>query len=111
MSFTGRMHLFIGLQNSRNVRFDRLLAWNGFEVTAEKKDGQVAFVEIKSLAGETCRFKNPWHPHPPRVILATDNVTVPIRIDGDTVSFDTRPNERYKVSDSQSAGHQGAKIP
>jgi hypothetical protein len=98
MSYTGRMHFFIGLQNSPNARFDRLLAWGGFEVTAEKKDGPVVFMEIKSLAGEICRFKNPWHPDKPCIVKAADKAIVPCTFDGDTISFDTRSGEIYRIS-------------
>jgi hypothetical protein len=101
MSFTGRMHFFIGMQNCPNVRFDRLLAWGGFEVTAEKKDNAAVLVEIKSLAGESCRFKNPWHPRKPSVVSVTDNAEVPLKIDGDTITFNTRTGGLYRLSNTQ----------
>ena len=37
-----------------------LLARGAFEVSSSIHDGKVAFVEIHSLAGSDCSFKNPW---------------------------------------------------
>jgi hypothetical protein len=37
-----------------------LLARGGFEVSSATHDGKVRFVEIHSLAGSSCSFKNPW---------------------------------------------------
>lgn len=38
----------------------RLLAEGGFLVASEFHDGQVRFIEIKSLLGKTCVLANPW---------------------------------------------------
>lgn len=40
--------------NWHDVSFQNLLAQGGFEVSAAMKEGKVAWVEVKSLAGESC---------------------------------------------------------
>ena len=37
-----------------------LAARGGFQVASSMEKGKISFVEIRSLAGETCRIRNPW---------------------------------------------------
>ena len=100
MSFTGRMYIFIGVPENENAEFEHLLAWGGFEVSAEKKKNKIAFFQVKSLAGNCCRFRNPWHPDAPVVRTSSDEKIVPLDIDSDSVSFPTTMGETYAISES-----------
>jgi hypothetical protein len=97
MSFTGQMYFFPGCDNFPDVRFDRLLAFGGFEVSAEKNGSTVRNIQIKSLAGEPCRIHNPWPGRDPVVVKQSDQTQIPISQEGDTLSFPTEPGEVYWV--------------
>ena len=71
----------------------RLLARGGFLVTAAVRDGDVAFVEIESRLGETCRLRNPWQM--PCAVREKGGPTQ--QMDDDILCFDTRKGKRYLV--------------
>jgi hypothetical protein len=95
MSYTGRMHLFAGVDRSRNARFERLLAFGGFEVSAEKIGERVEWARIKSLAGERCSLRNPWFPELPKVTREDGSGEPPVELDGDDITFDTENGTTY----------------
>ena len=97
MSCTGQIHLFPGVPADMGARFERLLAVGGFEVSAQKKGGKVGSFRVKSLAGECCRFKNPWRPYLPSVMRLSDRQHIPVEVNNDTVSFPTLPTEVYEI--------------
>jgi hypothetical protein len=71
----------------------RLLARGGCLVTSARGDGKVAFVEIESRLGETCRLRNPWS-----VACQVTEIGGETRvIDGDVLTFDTASGKRYRV--------------
>ncbi len=98
MSITGRMHLFPGIPSDKKAEFERLLAVGGFEVSASRKNGKVNFFRIKSLAGQECRFKNPWHPVRPVVTDISNRREVSAEIKNDTVFFATVPDVLYGIN-------------
>jgi hypothetical protein len=79
----------------------RLLARGGFLVTAAIRNGEVAFVEIQSRLGETCRLHNPWG----KPCLVTEIGGPTQNLDGDLLRFDTAQGKRYRV------GPQGGQPP
>ena len=58
-SYDGTIRICPSVPSSWNVRFD-LAAAGGFRVSAEQKDGRIAFVSLESRLGGGCRLVNPW---------------------------------------------------
>ena len=70
----------------------RLLARGGFLVSSAIRNGRVTFVDVESRRGERCRLRNPWG-----LPLAVTGDTGSDDMDGDVVSFDTRPGGHYRI--------------
>lgn len=99
LSHPGRIHLFPALPPDIDVRFERILAVGGFEISGVRKNGKVKWFEVKSLAGGICRFKNPWHPQKLKVICRKKGHSVPVTLDKDTGSFETKTNHLYRITE------------
>ena len=97
LSWPGRIHLYAGVPEGFEVRdrFEGHLAVGGFEVSAMHAGSGVRRVRIKSLAGNACRLKNPWHPAACRVMDGDD--VIPHKTKGDTLTFETQPDHTYAV--------------
>lgn len=67
-----------------------LLARGAFEVSSATHSGTVRFVEIKSLAGSNCQFKNPWAGS---TVSLWRNGKAAGGISGDTLNFPTTKGE------------------
>jgi Glycosyl hydrolase family 95 catalytic domain/Glycoside hydrolase family 95, C-terminal domain/Domain of unknown function (DUF5703) len=72
----------------------RLLARGGFLVTASTRQGQIAFVEIESRLGETCRLRNPWSPDACLVIEMGGRRR---QFSGELLRFATLEGKRYRL--------------
>lgn len=79
-SRSGRIHLFPAVPEAACVAFRDLQARGGFEVSAERVNGEVTFVQIHSRRNVECRLVNPW---PAREIVVRK------LSDGHTVLHDT----------------------
>lgn len=71
----------------------RLLAAGGFLVTSAVRNGEVAFVEVESRLGETCRLRNPWG----KPCLVSEVGGVTRELGEDVLCFDTKEGLRYLV--------------
>jgi hypothetical protein len=99
LSWPGRIHLYAGLPagTALSDSFGGHLAVGGFEVAAGHVGTEVRGVRIKSLAGRPCRLKNPWPDSEVRVVSLPEGEPVTCQVEGDTVSFDTKPAVSYRV--------------
>ena len=68
-SRSGRMHLFPAATPGVDVGFRHFLARGGFEVSAERVDGEISPLYVTSRMGNDLRLANPW---PGRVVDAWD---------------------------------------
>ncbi len=69
-----------------------LTARGGFQVSSSMKKGEIVFVELRSLAGENCRIRNPWGEKTPVVLYRDGRKTE--RIEGSLLQFKTGKGER-----------------
>ena len=70
----------------------RLLARGGFLVSSAIRNGSVTFVDVESRRGERCRLRNPWGlPVDVTGDAGSDGM------DGDVVTFETRPGGQYRL--------------
>lgn len=99
LSWPGRIHLYAGVPRGvpTDDQFTDLLAVGGFKVSARHAGKEVRGVRIHSSAGNVCRVKNPWYPGVPHVFEWPARTPVPVRVDGDTFSFSTRPGQTYAL--------------
>lgn len=70
-----------------------LLARGGFIVTSAVVDGEVAFVEIDSRTGETCRLRNPWG----RPCQVSDDGCGSWVLSDEVLCFYTARGARYRI--------------
>jgi hypothetical protein len=77
----------------------KLRARGGFLVAAERRDGKVTQLSLKSLLGNPCRLQNPW---PGAKVSVTETQTgrllEPLMEKGDVLSFETRKDQEYIVT-------------
>ena len=71
-----------------------LLARGAFEVGSATRGGRVDFVEIRSLAGSTCRMRNPWGEAP---VTLHRGGRLAESLSGGLLSFPTRKDETVVV--------------
>ena len=69
----------------------RLRAEGGFLVAADFAEGKARLVEVRSLAGRTCRIRNPWDD---TCIVRTGDRVV-LRSDASTLQFETQAGTGY----------------
>ena len=72
-----------------------LLARGAFLVSSSMKDGQIAFVEIRSQAGGECRIRNPW---PDATITLTRNGKDSTEMSGSLLIFKTEKSEAIRIA-------------
>lgn len=64
-SHRGYIHFFPAVPDDwYDICFDNLLCWDGFEVGACLKGGELQWIKIKSNLGKTCRFKADFKTEP-----------------------------------------------
>lgn len=94
-SWGDKIRIFPGVpSNWEDVSFYNLRAEGGFLVSASKKDGQVQFVGIKSLAGEPCRIKTPIKA--PFKILGKGPINYSL-IDGEIIEMELLKGEEVLI--------------
>ncbi|MBI4580123.1 MAG: hypothetical protein HY718_10505, partial [Planctomycetes bacterium] len=87
-SYTGRLRLFPNWPTDKDAVFQDLRAVGAFLVSAEFSNGRVAWVRVKSEAGEPLRLINPW---PGQVAVTQGGPT--IRMSGELLEIDTSKGE------------------
>ncbi len=96
-SYTGAIRLFPNAQGLGKARFASLRAVGAFLVSAAWDGKTVSEVSIHSERGATVRLLNPWKGS--KVVVRADGSTapVPVKWDGDVLSFPTRAGVTYAV--------------
>ena len=76
----------------------KLHAQGGFVVTSERADGEVKYVAIKSMKGQTCRLVNPWEGGEKVYVRAVSSDQLVLEIsNASELTFKTVPGELYIV--------------
>lgn len=91
-SHQGVIRLFPCWDKKSSASFTNLRADGAFLVSAELKDKKISSVKIKSLRGRKCTVENVGIKS---VVRESDNKEIPFSKDGNTLTFETQPNETY----------------
>jgi len=96
-SHEGCIRVFPALPDpDADAQFHRLRAMGAHLVSACRRDGDVEWVRIESLAGRPVTLANPWWPERRLTVLQGDGKALPT--DGDaTITFQTRPGTDYLI--------------
>jgi alpha-L-fucosidase 2 len=73
-----------------------LLAKNGFQVSSEREGGEIKYVGLKSLYGNSATVVNPWGTQQVRVRRTSDNAIITTSSSGE-ITFSTAANTVYVV--------------
>lgn len=82
----------------KNARFDRLLAKGAFEVSAEMKDGKLAFVALRGKKGGEAVVASPLFTGNEKVF--SGGKEVPFRIEDGKIVFETEAGKIYVISEN-----------
>jgi hypothetical protein len=89
-SYQENIHLFPDWPTDQDASFGNLNACGGFLISSEFKAGQVSYVKVESLAGETCRLANPWGNSS---VTLTSSLGTTGRLSGTVLRFPTEVNQ------------------
>lgn len=89
------LRLFPSIPANMDARFTGLVGEGGFEVTAQRKMGNVREVKITSRRGAPCRLLNPWGKL--AVALSTKNGKIST-VEGEVLEFGTQAGETYVLN-------------
>ena len=89
------LRLFPALPAAVDARFAGLVAKGGFEVSAERRRGQVTGVKLASRCGAPCRLLNPWGNSSARLSARGKKVAT---VAGATLEFPTQAGETYLLT-------------
>jgi hypothetical protein len=90
-SHEGVIRLFPCWDKSSPASFENLRADGAFLVSSELKNGKVASLKIKSLAGRKCTVESDAI----KSVVKADGSAVSFDRNGNTVCFETRADEEY----------------
>lgn len=91
-SHEGIIRIFPCWNKNSPASFENLRADGAFLVSSELKNEQISSLKIKSLRGRKCTVECPGIKN---VIRESDNAVIPCVKEGNTVSFETVPDEVY----------------
>ena len=91
-SCEGVIRLFPCWDKKMNASFENLRADGAFLVSAELKNEKIESLKIKSLRGRECRVECAGIGD---IVRVSDNAKIPCKKHGDTVTFETQPDETY----------------
>ncbi|MBX7258961.1 MAG: hypothetical protein K1Y02_21545, partial [Candidatus Hydrogenedentes bacterium] len=103
-SRSGRIHLFPAIPPELTIAFRDLQARGGFEVSAERVNGEVTFLQIRSRRDVECRLMNPWPGRKVVVRMIPDGSAVPHRMDnenGECIRFAAHKDNVYAISTAE----------
>ena len=87
-------------QSWPDVRFSRLRAQGAFLVTADRRNGQTAYVIIESEAGAPCWLVHPW-PHA-TVLVCSGDAEIEHQVDAGVIRFETHAGLSYILTPANS---------
>lgn len=93
-SHEGILRLFPVWPMQRNARFRTLRAYGAFLISAALSGGTVKDVVIFSEKGRPCAVQNPW---PGRRVQLAINGNRTQTLDGERLSFDTKPGDQIEL--------------
>ena len=99
-SHTGTIRVFPAVPEGFEGGFENLGAQGGFIVSATRDAHGVKQVSLTSLAGNPCRFANPWGTGTPRVRDARTGAVVTVALEGGALCFDTIPGVTYHIENA-----------
>ena len=88
------IRLFPAWPTASDARFANLLAYGGFEVSAEQTGGKIANVRITSTVGGPVELVSPWG-QPFRVVAQPDGSSIPVTTTAGISSFATTAGQTY----------------
>ena len=88
------IRIFPAWPAATDARFTNLLAYGGFEVSAEQTGGKIGNVRITSTVGGPVKMVSPWG-QTFRVVEQTGGHPVPVTMSNGISSFDTTAGETY----------------
>ncbi|MBR5562243.1 MAG: hypothetical protein IKW12_03745 [Clostridia bacterium] len=91
-SYEGVIRIFPCWNKKMNASFENLRADGAFLVSSELRNGKISSLEIKSLMGRKCVVECP---DIKQIIRKSDSKPIPCTQNGNTVSFETHPDEVY----------------
>ena len=93
-SYHGTLRLFPNTKNLGPAQFHHLRAAGAFLVSAAWDGQTVSPITLFSERGKTARLISPW----PKLQVASNGQTVPIREINNTVEFDTKAGAEYRLA-------------
>ncbi len=93
-SHEGVIRLFPCWNKKSDASFENLRADGAFLVSSELKNEKIISLEIRSLKGRKCTVECS---EIKSIVRESDNKEVPFKKDGNTVSFETKADEKYKL--------------
>ena len=88
------IRIFPAWPAATDARFTNLLAYGGFEVSAEQTGGKIGNVRITSTVGGPVKMVSPWG-QTFRVVAQTGGGPVPVTTSNGISSFATTAGETY----------------
>jgi alpha-L-fucosidase 2 len=94
-SYTGTIRLFPNTNNLGPAHFENLRAAGAFLVSGAYDGTTVTQLSLLSEKGNPVRLARPWGPKAIQVTHVRDARPVAVRVEEDSLVFDTEPGERY----------------
>jgi hypothetical protein len=88
------IRIFPAWPTATDARFTNLLAYGGFEVSAEQTGGKIMNVRITSTVGGPVKMLSPWG-QTFRVVAQADGSPIPVTITNGIASFATTSGQTY----------------
>ena len=89
------IRIFPAWPAATDARFTNLLAYGGFEVSAEQIGGKIGNVRITSTVGGPVKMVSPWGDQAFRVVAQTGGSPVGVTTANGISSFDTTAGQTY----------------
>lgn len=97
-SWNGVLRIFPAVPDRwQNVKFRDFRGEGAFLVSAERKNGVIESVRIKSEKGKMCRLINPWK-EKKLTVMNQDGKSIKVLQDGPVFAFETEPGAVYSLS-------------
>ncbi len=93
-SVAGVIRIFPAWPAETDAHFTRLLAYGGFEVSADQAGGKIADVRITSTVGGPAKLVSPWG-KTFRVVAQADGANIPVATTDGISSFATAAGQTY----------------
>jgi len=96
-SYAGPIRVFPNTHHLGATRFENLRAVGAFLVSATYDGNKVTHFSLYSEKGKTAKLVSPWAGKGLRAIRSSDQGQVPVALNDDVATFDTRADETYQI--------------